>query len=310
MSLKLSDELISFLHDFIGDRLDMLMDSYAKPLPEAFRINTLKIGREQCLELLKQEGVEATPIPFTVDGYYSKPEGVVSVSLWHMLGYVYVQGPVSMLITDLLDVKPGHRVLDLCAAPGSKSTHIAQKLAGRGVLVANDVSRTRVKALASNMQRCGVINGIITISDGRRMGYKHQGLFDRVLVDAPCSSLGIGSKDWSVLRQWSHKTSVRLAKLQKSLLFSGYSALRPGGIMIYSTCTFHPLENEWVVTSLLEKHAEAEIMPLDLKNINFENGLEEWGGYLFSPEMRKTVRIFPFQNGAEGFFIAKIRKLG
>lgn len=308
MTLKLSEELQIFLKEFVGDMLDQLLASYQRPLPESFRINTLKVEKETCLKLLKEEGVEAEPIPYTVDGYYAKPEGIVSVSLWHILGYVYVQGPVSILVTDLLEVEPGQLVLDLCAAPGSKTTHIAQKLAGRGVVVANDVSRSRIKALASNMQRCGVLNGVITLADGRGFGYRHRDFFDRVLVDAPCSSLGIGSRDWSVLKYWNPKNSRRLAHLQKSLLLSGYAAVKPGGILLYSTCTFYPLENEWVVNELLEKHSEAEVMPLCLKNIAFEKGLQEWGSMRFSEEVVNTVRIFPFQSGAEGFYLAKIRK--
>ncbi|MCS6784342.1 MAG: RsmB/NOP family class I SAM-dependent RNA methyltransferase [Candidatus Caldarchaeum sp.] len=310
MSVKISDDLLSFFRDFVGDRLDDLIYCYSKPLPEAFRVNTLKVRKEVCLELLKDEGLDVVPVPFTVDGFYAKPEGVLSVSLWHMLGYVYVQGPVSMLITDLLEIEPGCRVLDLCAAPGSKATHIAQKQAGKGVLVANDVSRTRLKALASNMQRCGVVNGIITLADGRRFGYRHREFFDRVLVDAPCSSLGIGMKDWTVLKYWNPKTSIRLARLQTNLLFSGYSALKKGGILVYSTCTFHPYENEMVVSSLVEKHGDAEVVQLGLQNIEFDNGLEEWNQLRFSSEMKKTARIFPYQSGAEGFYVAKIRKRG
>ncbi|MEM4495549.1 MAG: RsmB/NOP family class I SAM-dependent RNA methyltransferase [Candidatus Caldarchaeum sp.] len=310
MSVQLSQDLRSFLETIISDRLDMLLEAYAKPLPDSFRVNTLKIELEECLKLLQDEGLTVKRIPFTFDGFYAEPEGVLTVSLWHMLGYVYAQGPVSILVTELLDVEPGHMVLDLCAAPGSKTTHIAAKLGGRGVVVANDVSRTRIKALSSNMQRCGVVNGVLTLADGRRFGYKYREMFDRVLVDAPCTSLGIGSKDWSVLRNWTSGSSMRLARLQTSLLFSGYMALKPGGVLIYSTCTLHPLENEAVVNSLLEKFEEAEVLPITLHGLGYDQGFSEWGGRSFSPEMCKTVRIWPFQSGAEGFYIAKIRKPG
>lgn len=305
-----SSELQTFLEEFIPDNIDAILESYSKPMPETFRINTIKISREECLSLLAEDGFEIKPIPYTEDGYYVSAGENLTTSLWHMLGYIYIQGPVSILVTELLDVEPGQIVLDLCAAPGSKSTHIAQKLNGKGVVVANDVSRTRIKALASNMQRCGVINGVITLNDGKTMGYKHRSFFDRVLVDAPCSSLGIGSKDWSVLRNWSQKTSERISKLQRSLLHSGYAALKPGGILLYSTCTFHPLENEAVVNSLLEKFPEAEVVLPHINNINYDKGLTEWKNMQFFPEVANTVRIFPYQSNAEGFFIAKIRKPG
>ncbi|MEM1952718.1 MAG: RsmB/NOP family class I SAM-dependent RNA methyltransferase [Candidatus Caldarchaeum sp.] len=310
MNVNLSEELKSFLFEFVPDRFEQLVESYEKPFPETFRVNTLKISQAECLELLAEDGIEATPIPYTEDGFYVKPPGTVSTTLWHMLGYVYVQGPVSILITELLDVKPGMKVLDLCAAPGSKTTHIAAKLQRRGVVVANDVSRTRIKALASNMQRCGVVNGFITLSDGRCLGYRHRRLFDRVLVDAPCTSLGIGSKDWSVLKYWTVRSSQRLGRLQRSLLLSGYQALKPGGSLIYSTCTFHPYENEYVVSALLEKFPDAKLEPLNIQNLSYEKGLESWQGVNFPSEVTKTVRIYPFHSGAEGFYIAKIIKPG
>lgn len=310
MSVQLSQELRSFLEAIIPDKMDMLLEAYSRPLPDSFRVNTLKIDRENCLNLLREEGLTVRRIPFTVDGFYAEPEGLLTVSLWHMLGYVYAQGPVSILVTELLDVEPGHWVLDLCAAPGSKTTHIAARLRGEGVVVANDVSRTRIKALSSNMQRCGVVNGVLTLADGRRFGYRYRGMFDRVMIDAPCTSLGIGSKDWSVLRNWTTGSSARLSRLQTSLLFSGYMALKPGGILIYSTCTFHPFENETVVNNLLEKFEEAEVLPIKLNGLECDWGFDEWGGRIFSPEVRKTVRIWPFQSGAEGFYIAKIRKPG
>jgi NOL1/NOP2/sun family putative RNA methylase len=308
MNLVISDELRGFLLKLIPERLDAMLEHYAKPLPEAFRVNTLKTSVERCLQLLKEDGVEPRPIPWTRHGFYAEPQGVISTSLWHLLGLVYIQGPVSMVVSETLEVEPGHRVLDLCAAPGSKSTHIAQMLEGRGLLVSNDVSRTRVKALSSNLQRCGVVNVVVTIADGRWFGNRVPDFFDRVLVDAPCSSLGIGMKDWSVLKNYNVKISQRMSRLQKSLIFSGFKALKPGGIMVYATCTLHPIENEWVVAGLLEKFANASLVDIGPLGVEHDHGLEEWDGMYFGSEMRKTVRIYPFQSGAEGFFIAKIRK--
>ncbi|MEM4280647.1 MAG: RsmB/NOP family class I SAM-dependent RNA methyltransferase [Candidatus Caldarchaeum sp.] len=308
MKPSLSEELKLFISEFIPEHFDKLVESYSKPLPETFRVNTLKTTVSECLSLLAEDGVEAKPVPWTKLGFYAEPPGRLSTSLWHMLGLVYIQGPVSMLVADLLDVKPGERVLDLCAAPGSKSTQIGQNLAGEGVLVANDVSRTRIKALTSNLQRCGVLNCVVTLADGRYIGFKMQEYFDRVLVDAPCSSLGVGAKDWSVLKNWSSKLSERMGKLQKALLFSGFRALNPGGELVYATCTYHPLENEAVVSSLLDKFENASLLDIKIDGIRFSHGVESWRGLSFRDEVKKAVRIYTFQSGAEGFFIAKVMK--
>ncbi|MDW7978883.1 MAG: RsmB/NOP family class I SAM-dependent RNA methyltransferase [Candidatus Caldarchaeum sp.] len=309
MNPVLSHELKTFLEEFVPEHVEELVESYSKPLPETFRVNTLKTSVDECIQLLKEEeGVEARPVEWLKCGFYAEPPGRLSSSLWHMLGLIYMQGPVSMLVAELLDVEPGHKVLDLCAAPGSKSTHIAQKLEGKGVLIANDISRTRVKALSSNLQRCGAINSIISLADGRRLGWKLQNFFDRVLVDAPCSSLGVGARHWNVLNKWSQRYSERLGALQRSLLFSGYMGLKPSGILVYATCTFHPLENEAVVSELLERFEDAVCLETHVEGLSFSRGVEEWRGWRFNEGVKKTLRVYPHQTGAEGFYIAKITK--
>ncbi|MEM1946713.1 MAG: RsmB/NOP family class I SAM-dependent RNA methyltransferase [Candidatus Caldarchaeum sp.] len=308
MSVSLSEDLTNFITEFIPERFDELVETYSKPLPETFRVNTLKTTVDECLDLLGEEAVECKPVRWTRLGFYAEPPGRLSKSLWHLLGLVYIQGPVSMLVSELLDVRPGERVLDLCAAPGSKSTHIGQSLAGRGVLVANDVSRTRIKALTSNLQRCGVLNCVVTLADGRYLGFKMPDYFDRVLVDAPCSSLGVAAKDWSILKKWSSKLSERMGRLQKSLLFSGFRALKPGGQLVYATCTYHPLENEAVVSALLDEFENAALVDIQVNGLSFSRGVECWRRLSFRDEVKKAIRIYPFQSGAEGFFIAKVVK--
>lgn len=277
-------------------------------MPETFRINTLKTTPVKMLQLLSEEGFEAKRIPWLRYGYTVKPEGRLSHSIWHRLGYIYIQGPVSMLAAELLAVEPGHVVLDMCAAPGSKATHISQLLGGRGVIVANDVSTTRLKALASNLQRCGVLNSVLTMWDGRSFGRRARDFFDRVLVDAPCSSLGIVSRDWGIAREWREKLSQSHSRLQRSLILSGFDALKPGGIMLYSTCTLHPLENENVVAFLLQERARAQLMELSLRGLEYNPGLVEWRGQTYPEEMERCIRIYPYHSGSEGFFFAKVLK--
>jgi len=309
MSVVLSEDLQFFLKNFIPEHVDEMLEAYSRPLPDSFRVNTLKISVEECLKILsEEEGVELRPVVWTRHGFYADPPGRLTTSLWHMLGLIYFQGPVSMLVCELANIEAGHRVLDLCAAPGSKATHAAQLLEGKGVLVANDVSRTRIKALSSNLQRCGVVNCVITLADGRWLGNRLKNYFDRVIVDAPCSSLGIGMKDWGVLRNWGEKMSQRLSTLQQALIFSGFKALKPGGKLIYATCTYHPLENEAVVSHLLEKFDNAVLESINVNGLKCEHGLEEWNGLRFSDEVKKTIRIFPYQSNAEGFYIAVVKK--
>jgi 16S rRNA C967 or C1407 C5-methylase (RsmB/RsmF family) len=161
-ALQISDDLRAFLMELPDIECDRLISCYESSMPESFRVNTLKTEPSVLIPILEEEGFEVRPLPWVRDGYLVRPEGRLSHSIWYKLGLVYIQGAVSMLASELLDIAPGHIVLDMCAAPGSKSTHIAQLLGGRGVIVANDVSTTRVKALASNLQRCGVVNSIIT----------------------------------------------------------------------------------------------------------------------------------------------------
>lgn len=306
--LVLSEELKSFLLSLPDLDFELLLSSYQSSLPESFRINTLKVSHEKALELLSEEGFSFIKIPWLRDGYYVKPEGLLSHTIWYKLGLVYIQGAVSMLASELLDVSPGHKVLDLCAAPGSKATHIGQLLGGRGVIVANDVSTSRVKALASNLQRCGVLNSVITQWDGRIFGRRLRGYFDRVLLDAPCSALGIISKDWGVGRRWRERVSLTHSKLQKGLIISAYDCLKPGGYMIYATCTLHPLENEEVVMHLLNSRQDARLCRISVEGLNYSNGLTEWGNRRYHGDMAYCIRVYPYHSGSEGFFFAKIRK--
>ena len=308
-NIQFSEELLELLNKLPGVDVEKLIETYNKPMPESIRINTLKVSLGECLEMLEEEGFTLRKIPWTKYGYYVEGDASISETLEHMVGLIYMQGPVSMLVAELLDPQPGDRVLDLCAAPGSKSTQIGQYLKGKGVLVANDISFERIKALASNLQRCGVVNVIVTLRDGRTFGKRHPDTFDKVLIDAPCSSLGIIARDWSIARKWRNKISERISKLQLALLLSGFDSLRPGGIMVYSTCTLHPLENEWVIHRFLEKKNEkAKLLEIKPKDLVYSEPIMEWEGLEFNPEIRKCIRIYPYHSDAEGFFIAKIMK--
>lgn len=293
---------------------DLDLEAYLRvveePLPECVRLNTLKFREKDVREFMHYRGWRLKPLAWVRHGYRVLEAPVTNLgdSLEHMLGLIYIQGPVSMLPVEVLDVRVGDRCLDLCAAPGSKSTQMCQLVGLDGVVVANDVSSKRVKALSFNLQRWGAVNSVVTLTDGRFFSKWGAGLFDRVLVDVPCSSLGVVSKDWSVLKRYRHNHSKRLQPLQAALLESGYRCLRQGGVIVYSTCTIHPLENEAVISRFLDRHPEASLEEVRPQGLRWRRPLEAFEGERFNPEVEKCFKCYPYDNSGEGFFIAKIRR--
>ena len=309
--IKLSESLREYLSKMPDLDLDLLLEAYRRPLPTSFRVNTLKMDEYEILEMLKERGVSFKKIPWARYGYLVESNSIdLGKTLEHMLGLIYIQAPISMVPVEVLDPKPGEKVLDLCAAPGSKSTQIAQLLNGLGVLVANDISFERVKALASNLQRFGVLNVIITLMDGRKFPKFGHECFDKVLVDAPCSSLGIVSKNWGIARSWSPEIVERLSKVQHQLIVAGFDCLKPDGELVYATCTLTVEENEMVVQHLLERRENAVLKEIDLPSLKYRCGIVEWNGMKFDEELRKTIRVMPYDNWAEGFYVARILKEG
>lgn len=306
----LSEDLDEYLNKLPDLDRDLFLEACEKSLPEGFRINTLKSAEDYVLKRLREKGFGFKKVPWARYGYIVEKGEDLGKTLEHALGLIYMQGPVSMAPVEALDPKPGDLVLDLCASPGSKSTQIAQLLGGKGVVVANDVSHERIKALSSNLQRFGVINCVITLTDGRRYPRFARNFFDKVLVDAPCSSLGIISKDWGIARSWSIGLVKRLSRLQARLLLSGFDCLKPGGALIYSTCTLTIEENEFVVNRVLEERENARLDEINLIGLKHRKGFTEWNGTKLDPDLEKTLRIMPYDNWAEGFYIAKIVKEG
>jgi NOL1/NOP2/sun family putative RNA methylase len=307
-SIKMSEDLKNLLYSLPEIDVESLLGSYQKPMRESIRINTLKAREEDVLYMLKEKGVELEKIPWARYGYWVLNDFNISNTIEHMLGLVYIQGAVSMAPVEVLSPKPGELVLDLCAAPGSKTTQIAQFMQGEGVIVANDVNLKRIRALSSNVQRCGIINCIITQADGRRFPLWAKGFFDKVLVDAPCTSLGIVSKDWGAAKKWSFRASERLSRLQLSLAISGFECLKVGGTMVYATCTLSPQENEWVIDRLIASKPNARLESINLEGLKMKKGLLEWQHEKFNPEIERCVRVYPYEHEAEGFFMAKIVK--
>jgi len=196
-------------------------------------------------------------------------------------------------------------VLDMCAAPGAKTTQIAQYMENRGCVIANEPNIRRINVLISNLQRCGVLNTQVTRFDGRFFS-KYEKRFDSILVDAPCSNAGMVRKNFKYLKSWREKEIEHLSRLQKALITAGYRALKNGGTLVYSTCTLDPMENEEVVDHLL-RNTDAEIEEIDLP-LKRREPFVNFGDREYASEVRKCLRIHPQDNDTEGFFVAKIRK--
>jgi NOL1/NOP2/sun family putative RNA methylase len=215
---------------------------------------------------------------------------------------VFVQDPVSTVPVLALGVKRDERVCDLCAAPGSKTLHLARL--GRQV-IACDSHRQRIKRLYHNLNRFGIGNCRVIRCDGRRLRLDEP--VDRVLVDAPCSGEGMVRKLHKAMKIWSLNRIKRLARLQRGLVRHGLSLLREGGILVYSTCTLAPEENEGVIQSILEK-GNITVESIFIDGLTYTSGLTSWEESIFDQSLKKTMRIYPFHNHTNGFFIAKLRK--
>jgi 16S rRNA C967 or C1407 C5-methylase (RsmB/RsmF family) len=220
---------------------------------------------------------ETQPIPWCPEGMWLQEEAPAGAHLYHTLGVYYMQDPSAMAAGVLLDPHPGEWVLDLAAAPGGKTTHIAARMRGEGVLVANEVVRRRASVLAMNVERIGVTNALIINETPERLSARWPGLFDAVLVDAPCSGEGTFSRDSQAIRDWSLDTVFGNARRQKQILEQTTPLVRCGGRLLYGTCTFAPEENEGVIAAFLAGHPDFEIV--DLPQVpSLYPGRPEWVG--------------------------------
>ena len=244
------------------------------------------------------------PVPWCPTGFYYDPETRPGLHPWHAAGAYYLQEPSAMAPAELLDPQPGERVLDLCAAPGGKSTQLAGKLAGEGLLVCNEIHPKRAAILASNVERLGIANALVLNEHPARLAEHLPEFFDRILVDAPCSGEGMFRKHDAAFEDWSPETVAMCARRQAEILDSAAALLRPGGRLVYSTCTFSPEENEGSVAKFLERNPG-----FDVEEINtpcFAPGRPEWADG--NPALSKTFRLWPHRLRGEGHFAAVLCK--
>ncbi len=300
----------SYLLRLIGSKeTKEFFETVKDEFPKTIRINILKTDKEFVKERLIKKGFILKENPLWENSFeviYEPYE--IGKTIEHYAGLFYVQEKSSLLPVKILEPKPDEVILDIASAPGSKATQIGEKMQNKGVLVCNDIHLPRVKALTHNLDRIGLINTAVTMIDGARFGELYYEKFDKVLVDAPCSSMGTVHKSKEVLSWWNEREINWFKMIQKKLLVSGLKALKPGGILVYSTCTLTVEENEELVDEII-KNFPVELLKIESLNINEERGVTEYMDKKFSKELEKAIRIWPHKSNMEGFFIVKMKKV-
>ena len=281
---------------------DAFADACERPLPSVCRVNTLRCTPRQLVRRLADQGIVAHLLPW--DDSLVRTNVSIGPTLEHWLGLAYVQEATQALPVLALDPQPGDAVLDLCAAPGGKTTHIAARMRNRGTLIANEPNGRRHPSLLANINRLGVL--VAAVTSYRGDSFPKSGPYDRILVDAPCSAEGTLRKEPSLRRGATQSSIDRLAALQKRLITHAYRLLRPGGTLVYSTCTFAPEENEAVVAYLLDG-SDAEVVPFASPTA-FSPGLADWGSTEFPVSIHGTVRTYPHQIDSGGGYVARITR--
>ena len=273
-----------------------------KPVKKSIRVNTLKTSVE---EFKKNTALKLKKIPWTNFGFYIEEE-VKGLGNYpdHQLGYFYMQESASMIPPLVLDPKD-EVILDMCAAPGSKTTELAQLMNNKGLIIANDRTINRLKSLSINLQRCGVSNTVVSLMEGRF--FKDQ-QFDKILVDAPCSGTGTIRKSLRTLQEWNLNTVKRIAGTQRQLIRIAFENLKQDGTLVYSTCSLEPEENEAIINYLLETFENAKIQKINL-DLKSSEPILEYKDQKFSSELKNCLRLWPQDNDTDGFFVTKIKKI-
>jgi 16S rRNA (cytosine1407-C5)-methyltransferase len=286
---------------------------FARPKPTTLRVNSLQGAPADTRAELQAEGFQLTPLPWLAEGFQVPAEQRGALTRCRALaeGRIYLQNPASLLAALALDPQPGERVLDLAAAPGGKTLHLAALMGNRGQIAAVEAVRERFFKLRANLERGGVQIAKTYLMDGRAVGHKVPGRFDRVLLDPPCSSEArfhlTRPQSW---RHWSLRKIREMARKQGGLLASGLRAVKPGGVLLYCTCSFAPEENERVVQALLCRvPGEVRVEPLALPIPNTQPGLTQWAGEDFDPALAGGVRVLP-EGGMDALFLCRLRRLG
>ncbi|MBR6165595.1 MAG: RsmF rRNA methyltransferase first C-terminal domain-containing protein [Clostridia bacterium] len=273
----------------LGPEMPFFLHALEAPAVRGIRMNPFKPfeGREDF-----ETGI---PVPWCGDGYTLPFESCAGATVFHEAGAFYLQEPAAMLPAEVLNAKPGETVLDLCAAPGGKSTQIGLAMRGDGILVCNEPVPSRAQILSRNIERIGIPNAVVVSAMPEKLAERWNGCFDAVLVDAPCSGEGMFRRDPDTRSEWNAEQAEGCAKRQKEILREAAKMVRPGGRIVYSTCTYNPAENEDNIAWFLENHRDFELCPWNLPGTDKTEGM---------------YTCFPHRNMGEGQFVANLRRTG
>lgn len=309
----LPEAFIRRMKEMLGSDYETFEKSYELPNYQAFRLNTLKAERET---FLKQTVFSLKEVPWCPNGFYYAKTDAPGKHPYHGAGVYYIQEPSAMAPAEYLDVKPGERVLDLCAAPGGKTTQIAACMKGEGMLICNEIHPARAKILSENIERLGIKNAVVLNETPAHLSEFFTDYFDKILVDAPCSGEGMFRKNEDACGEWSIENVRICGERQDEILDCAANMLKPGGRIVYSTCTFAPTENEGSIYRFLKHHAEfdtAETKRYD----GMTEGQLNW--YLDHPvtdmedyeeKIKRTIRLWPHRVKGEGHYLAVLKKNG
>lgn len=304
MLLELPGFFIDKMRNFFPDESEAYFESFKEQAHMGLRANTLKISPQRLKEIL---GFALLPVKWCEEGFYYTVADRPAKSPFYHAGLFYIQEPSAMSPASVFDVKPGDRVLDICAAPGGKTTQLAAKLKNKGVLVANDASNTRCRALLKNIELMGITNALVLNETPERLSAKFTGYFDKILIDAPCSGEGMFRKDPDAVKNYTKYKSEQLSAAQKSILYHAHKMLRPGGDIMYSTCTFSPDEDEMIIGWFLNSVKGYQIMDIDGR-YGFDKGNPSFFKDADIDGIAKTARLWPHKLKGEGHFLAWLKK--
>lgn len=302
--MKLPECFEMKMRELLKDEFPDYIACFGEPRYYGLRVNTGKISVEEFQRICP---FEIWPVPWIKNGFYYDGESTVpSRHPYYFAGLYYLQEPSAMTPAGRLPVEPGDKVLDVCAAPGGKATELGARLCGEGVLIANDISNSRAKGLLKNIEVFGIGNVLVLSEEPGKLENYFRGYFDKILIDAPCSGEGMFRKDKKMVKAWEEHGPEFFANIQKSIIVQAAQMLRPGGMMLYSTCTFDGRENEQMIEYLLEKCPEFHLLDIEPYE-GFVHGIPELTRSK-DEEYKKTVRIFPHKMKGEGHFLALLGK--